>query len=775
MLQSKFLMTCDVKERNSSKMESGMFKIPIEIYEKDMNTESLKENKEKIIDLFMNHNNLVYETDFIKVKTKLHRACRECDLDLIKILLCETIVDDSKRIFYKIDKTNKTASLFQVDGYGNSITIPRTVKHESTDYLITSISKCHYSVEYIEFAEDSAIDTIYRGAFVNSKISELNIPASLKKLKTGWCDFVFYLNKITISPLNDHFVLKDGKCLLGKSEENSNEFDVLLFVCRDAVEISIPSTIKIISSYSFLYCQKLTKINIPTDSNLQTIEPYAFKCTTFKEIYFPSKLKELKKGWCCETSGLTEITISPLNDHFVFKDGKYLLGKSEENSNEFDVLLFAIPKIIEVSIPSNIKIISSYAFSKHHLKKVEIPKNSNLQVIESYAFERTSIREIFIPSKVTKICKYAFDDCCSLSKVEFQADSNLQIIEKHAFKSSCIKELFIPSKVTKICKYAFAKCYYLEKVEIPTNSNLQIIEKKAFESTNLFEIYFPASLKKVEGDSLNFIKNLSKITISPLNDHFIIKDNKYLLGKSEDNDEFDIFVFSYRNIKEISIPSSVKFISSHTFFYNQDLTKFEIPKNSNLQRIESNAFERTSIREIFIPSTVSKICAYAFWACYKLAKVEIPKNSNLKIIESRAFESTSIREIFIPSKVTKIGTGAFLSDKLLQKVEFSIDSNLQTIEPSAFRSTGIKSVWIPPNVSKIDQMAFEYCSELRIVEFSEGSKLKIFKYDALPNNKKLIVMIPPSLRKLIPPSLRKLIHTQKCLTKRDMVANIESF
>ena len=51
-----------------------------------------------------------------------------------------------------------------------------------------------------------------------------------------------------------------------------------------------------------------------------------------KEIHFPASLKELKQGWCPDTRNLTKITISPLNSQFIYKDDKYLLGKTDPNS-----------------------------------------------------------------------------------------------------------------------------------------------------------------------------------------------------------------------------------------------------------------------------------------------------------------------------------------------------------------------------------------------------------------------------------------------------------
>ena len=133
---------------------------------------------------------------------------------------------------------------------------------------------------------------------------------------------------------------------------------------------------------------------------------------------------------------MNKIIISPSNGQFIFKDDKYLLCKTDPNSDEFDNFLFAVPYINEISIPSNIKIISPHAFYNcRHLTKVEISPDSNLQTIGIRAFQNTNIEEIFIPSKVTKICEFAFRKCDNLIKVEIPTNSNLQTIEEYAFYS----------------------------------------------------------------------------------------------------------------------------------------------------------------------------------------------------------------------------------------------------------------------------------------------------------------------------------------------------
>ena len=123
-------------------------------------------------------------------------------------------------------------------------------------------------------------------------------------------------------------------------------------------------------------------------------------------------MKKLKDGWCKGTNYLKKIIISPSNGQYEYKENKYLICKSELSKDEFDELLFVRRAIEEFSIPSNIKIISSYSF---HFSK---------------------IKSICIPSKVSKICNHAFSECRNLQIIEISEESKLKLFPLPAFKSS---------------------------------------------------------------------------------------------------------------------------------------------------------------------------------------------------------------------------------------------------------------------------------------------------------------------------------------------------
>ena len=146
-------------------------------------------------------------------------------------------------------------------------------------------------------------------------------------------------------------------------------------------------------------------------------------------------------------------------------------------------------------------------------------------------------------------------------------------------------------------------------------------------------------------------EKLTKITISPLNGQFIFKDDKYLLSKSNiNNDKFDVLLFASSDIEEISVFS---------FLGCKNLTKVEIPTNSNLQIIKSYAFSYSSIYEFFIPSKVSTICETAFHNCQNLTKVIIPPDTNLQKLKSGALNFSNLEEFYITSNIKIISSYLF--------------------------------------------------------------------------------------------------------------------
>lgn len=322
--------------------------------------------EKRIQDLLANHNNLT-DKQYQEIKSILEESVSKNDAELVEILLNEEI--EVQGMTFKINKTQHTASLFKVLHETDTLVLPISIKYDSETYTITSIIGCQLfpkKIKTLRFNENSKIGTIYQKSFMNSTIETLYIPQHLKELRGGWCVGSINLRKIEISPLNNNFLFDQNKYLLGKTDPQSDNFDALLFAICDISEASIPSNIKIISSYAFHRCSKLITVKIPSDSKLQVIEEYAFA-----------------------------------------------------NSN-----------IKKISIPKHVLKIGKIAFySCKNLQLVEFHEDSELQLIEENAFANSKINQISIPKHVSKIGKSAFNSCKNLQIVEFQEDSELQSFE----------------------------------------------------------------------------------------------------------------------------------------------------------------------------------------------------------------------------------------------------------------------------------------------------------------------------------------------------------
>lgn len=496
-------------------------------------------------------------------------------------------------IIYSIDEETQTACAIDISTYPSlfNIFIPRSIQYQSHEYIVTTLKwfATRRTEQYtLNFAPDSEIKKIGHGIISGTSIVSLTIPPSVTILGEEWCDSTSNLIKVIIMPNNPRYKNYDEKMVIGKSDIESDEYDVLVFVSRDVQSVTIPSNIKIIGpnsfdnsqiesisisphitricTHAFNFCTKLKSVEIPPDSELQVIEDYAFIETKIERIFIPPHLTELGKGafFDCESNRrveippnselrkigesafsdnpieslclpstvsileegcfsnlptLTKLTLMPNNPHFMYIDNKYLVGKSVENSDEYDVLLFVRRDLHKAIIPSFIKRIAALAFDYSsvnyiyippsveeigynaffwctELEHVEISPDSELKSIESYIFEYSTIKSFTIPSKLTKIPEFCFEDTECLEYVDFQPNSQLEVIDKHAFCNSAIKSIIIPPSVQKIDPNAFEQCFSLQIVEFDEKSNIKMIEEINFQFIKEQILMIPSKLVK---------------------------------------------------------------------------------------------------------------------------------------------------------------------------------------------------------------------------------------------------------------------------------------
>ena len=203
---------------------------------------------------------------------------RNEDSNLDQIPITEFKLENGVNV--RINEGNLTAGIILSTNTEEILLIPKIFDNGSKQYLIKYIdSRAFYlnkNIKSIAFSEDSELYKIDDGAFSESTIEKLSIPANVVELGKKWCSLSERLNQIVINPKNKHFAMISEKFMVGKSRLNGM-FDVILFVCRNIRGIiNIPKDILIIAPYAFNYCKKIRMITFNESSILKTIDDWAF-------------------------------------------------------------------------------------------------------------------------------------------------------------------------------------------------------------------------------------------------------------------------------------------------------------------------------------------------------------------------------------------------------------------------------------------------------------------------------------------------------------------
>lgn len=138
---------------------------------------------------------------------------------------------------------------------------------------------------------------------------------------------------------------------------------------------------------SFANSTIIQSIQFSYDSEVHTIERKAFSNSSIEKMTIPSSISDLQKEWCFGTPNLKDINIMPQNKYFIYFDDKFILAKSNQNQDEYDVI----------------------AFVRRDIQKVTIP--NFITKIDSFAFSESLIEEIYIPDRIEQICEGAFYKC----------------------------------------------------------------------------------------------------------------------------------------------------------------------------------------------------------------------------------------------------------------------------------------------------------------------------------------------------------------------------
>lgn len=482
--------------------------------------------------------------------------------------------------------------------------------------------------------------------------------------------------------------------------------------------ISIPKEVRVINDYCFFHCHQLTTVNIPTDSQLESINTQSFSYTAIETIYIPEKVTFFHGNVIEGVANLKSITCHPLNKNYLSDNG-ILYSK-----NQATIARYPNSGSISFTLPNFVTVIGSHSFISSNIESIEL--HDKITRIEDYAFSTTKLKDILIPDSVTFINKGAFRWCSYLTSVKLP--SNITSINLETFKECPISEIIIPEGVTTIAKQSFEDCSQLKNVQLP--STIKKLEGGAFPKTVKLNFAPGAQLSL---DDQMIMYDLYKNTVIQ-----IMTDNE-----------------------SVTLPSNVTTISSFAFANSKLLTTVNFESNNKLTIIMANAFKGCiSLSTITLPTSLTRIETYAFQNCYSLKTITF--GSSLNYIGKSAFDScTSLTTITFSNGVSlSINEYSFGNCKVLNSITFGsglsslgfncfenclkleqliFPASLNSIGMNCFFNTGVKNVIFPEDsiFYDISPSSFRGCTQLANIQLPanvrslgdncfESTKLSIF-------------------------------------------------
>lgn len=235
----------------------------------------------------------------LQIPLKLKKICDKWSFRLKDLIYIE--VSPKNKLFsyidnkYLVSKSNSASDVFDILLYARydieEAVIPPQIEiiHENSFYD-------HPQLKSVISPKNSNLKCIEDLSFYQSTISKLVLPDSLECIHPKAFTEIENLNEIQISPKNELFSVIDKTILVNKSDRSCKDFDILIFCRRDAENVKIPSSIKVIKECAFCDCNKLKMITFEEESSLETIDPLAINYNNvLKSIVFPPSVKYLNR------------------------------------------------------------------------------------------------------------------------------------------------------------------------------------------------------------------------------------------------------------------------------------------------------------------------------------------------------------------------------------------------------------------------------------------------------------------------------------------------
>ncbi|ELP89626.1 hypothetical protein EIN_201210 [Entamoeba invadens IP1] len=371
--------------------------------------------------------------------------------------------------------------------------------------------------------------------------------------------------------------------------------------CLLLKSVKMDTTVKIIGSYSFYQCEKLEEIDVP--SSLQIIENSAFRnctslrrfvipqgllymdslvfynCYNLEELNFPESTKFCGIDTLTNCTKLSALTLPNFNGKLTFA-----INKDEEQIvNKFGYTALDVVIDVDDELKTNLNCDELVLYNLEHCKVFDFHE---AEKIDGEFFQYNDyLQTVYYPSTLVDFNLRSIyneaqnpveisENCCINMYKYFSYDTthnfvfptSITKIGKHSIWYGVENTFIVPSTVVEIGKNTFSEYNYLEELVIP--SSVTKIGKGFVSGCSLL-----TSLVCENGTSFD-LKNITEsddIIVQKLTENTTLTKLVFPNGVT--------FVYNYIiklvDLKELSLPSTLKKADKYLFSYNKKLTKIE--------------------------------------------------------------------------------------------------------------------------------------------------------------------------------------------------------